>query len=322
MATHNDLKWLTRFSVNITSNSNKVYANGCQQLEVSVSVTPKAGAELTDEQMNSIRLVIQDDDGVYQELSGELSASTERDIRFEYYGASGTAPSPLMDGGRARRKFYVSSIRPGGSLDKIYAVIKKDQDTTYGSYTSFFNSSVTVESIAPLRLRKQDMLFTVKDAYGESIHSSSGILNDTADFNLWTLSLPNGLRIVSSIPYGVPTEQVYFQTYRDVTPWHYYLTVNNDASGINRRYTTYMHYAFDVGPAFYFDDHGAHRGQVRINDVAGTMSFLRVALTTTTNTPVQFTETSRWELLDHLGNSHRIEMIQADDPNKLDFIVH
>jgi len=67
----NEADWLSRLNINITSSSNRIFNNGNHQLEISVGLTPRNGEIITDEQLNSVRLVTLEDDGSYQELSGE-----------------------------------------------------------------------------------------------------------------------------------------------------------------------------------------------------------------------------------------------------------
>ena len=165
----NDTNWITKFNIHVSSNSNKVFGNGRHQLEVSVTVTPKAGVDITDEQLDSIRLVTLDDNGAYQELSGELHMSTERDTRFEYYADTGAPPAPLIAANTLRRKFYVSSTRSGGTLDVVYAAITKDEATHYVSHTSKFNTSVTLETLTPLRLNRDDFAFDAEDSHFQEI---------------------------------------------------------------------------------------------------------------------------------------------------------
>lgn len=58
-----DNQWLTRFRLDITSSSNRLYANGRQQVEVTVTLEPRKGETLSEESLNSLSLVLIDEDG-------------------------------------------------------------------------------------------------------------------------------------------------------------------------------------------------------------------------------------------------------------------
>lgn len=116
----NTSAWLNHFNIKITSNSHRLYSNGRQQIEVTVAVAPAPNNTLTAEQLDSIALVTLDDDGVYRELTGELKVSTTRDPQFDYFAASSGAPQNLEPSGTTTHKrFYITSTRIGGSLDKV-----------------------------------------------------------------------------------------------------------------------------------------------------------------------------------------------------------
>lgn len=300
----NDTNWITKLKVQVTSNSGKVFGNGRHQLEVSVSVLPKTGIAISEEQFNSMRLVTLDDDGVYRELSGDLQVSTERDKRFEYYADTGAAPAPLheADSGWRRRKFYVSSTRTGGSLDVIYAAISKDEQTQYFSNVSNFTSSVTVETLTPLRLTREDMTLSVEDNYEHTVNATEW------DYDVYQLYL-NGrtLKLVASLPYGPGSGTAYYQQTVEDEGWL--------ADGEPRSYT---HIAFEVSDRRKFK---APTTVLSVHRRPGSMVFIRIK----TYGPVTLSDvqnrTSRWGLLDQYGNEYKIEMTQQSNGNLLDFIV-
>lgn len=298
----NDTNWITKFNIHVTSNSNKVFGNGRHQLEVSVSVTPKAGVEISDEQLDSIRLVTLDDDGAYQELDGELHMSKERDKRFEYYADTGGAPQALLAANSRRRRFYVSSTRSGGSLDVIYAAISKDEETQYVSNTSKFNTSITLETLTPLRLTREDMTLSVEDNYEHTVNATDW------DYDVYQM-YPNSrhLKWVASIPYGPGSGIPYYQT-----------TVEDNGFFADGEPKSYTHLAFEVSTRRRFK---APTTDISVNRRPGSMVFIRIK----TFGPVTLTgaqnRTSRWGLLDQYGNEQQIEMTQTSDGNLIDFIV-
>ena len=146
-------QWLRHFQLDITSNSRRVYANGHQQVEITVSLEPRKGQTISQQSLDSLTLVQIDDEGNPRVLDHpHLYAHYERDERFVYHNASGTAPSALMAHSpqSIRRRFYVSSKRPGGTLSQIYALIWKDEDHYFVTNADPFKSSVVIESIAPV----------------------------------------------------------------------------------------------------------------------------------------------------------------------------
>lgn len=312
MRPNDDTNWITKFNISITSNANKVFSNGRQQLEVSVSVSPKSGQTITEEQMKSIRLVTLDDQGVYQELSGELGASTERDKRFEYYADTGVAPSNLqLESASRRKRFYVSSTRPGGSRDIVYAAISKDQNTHYVSHTSRFNTSVTVESVTPLRMTREDFVFSGEDRQSETL---DGLI---VDYDVYHLSFKNSrLRIVESIAYGTGSGSCYAQNHIDVSPWHYFFYTSLEFAPF--RYQNHYHYAFRVGPETEFRWRDT---PIKVNSRQGVMNFVRVKVTGDDFSNIPYSTPSRWGLWDQYGNEQRIEMTQESGGNIPNFVM-
>jgi len=147
-----DNHWLTRFRLDITSSSNRLYANGRQQVEVTVTLEPRKGETISEESLDSLSLVLIDEDGEPRLLDHpDLFAYKERDKRFVYHAAYGGVPSALTEktANSIRRIFYVTSKRPGGTLTQIYAMMFKDESSYAITNTSPFVSSVVIESITP-----------------------------------------------------------------------------------------------------------------------------------------------------------------------------
>ena len=300
----NDTKWLTRFKINITSNSNKIFGNGRHQLEVSVSLTPKAGNEVTEEQLDTIRLVTLDDDGVYQPLSGELQVTNERDTRFEYYADTGSAPSPLLEAPSRRRRFYVSSTRPGGSLDVIYAAISKDEDTHYVSHTSVFNASETVETLTPLRLNRDDFTLLVEDNHEHKIGATRW------DYDIYQLFLKSRhLRIVQSIPYGAKSGQPYYQKIEEEEDGWFL-----DGETV----WSWTHVAYEVSNIKTFR---VPHVTLSVNRHPGSLLCIRIKTEGTVNLSGGRNTSSVWGLIDQYGNEHKVEMTQTSNGNLIDFVM-
>ncbi|UVM15755.1 hypothetical protein LOY42_21170 [Pseudomonas sp. B21-023] len=145
-------QWLRRFQLDITSNSRRVYANGRQQVEITVTLEPRNGQTISRESLDSLALVQIDDEGIPRVLDQpDLYAHTQRDERFIYHNATGSAPSALLASSSksVHRRFYVTSKRPGGTLSPIYAAIWMDEDHLFVTNAEPFKSSVVIESIAP-----------------------------------------------------------------------------------------------------------------------------------------------------------------------------
>jgi hypothetical protein len=300
--------WLRRFRIDITSHSNRVYANGHQEIEVTVTVEPREGQSLDDQQMASISLVQVDDQGQLRHLDDALFATDERDLRFEYHNTAGFLPSilPTASSQTRRRRFYVSSSRPGGSLDTVYASIWMADGERFVSNEGFFRSSVTIESVSPLRLAKEHFELQRDDVAAEPL------MGGHFDLDLYALGFkdPN-YRIVESRCYATPSATEYYEGYVDSRPALQF--------GGPYRADSFFHYAFAVGPAFTWLAYGK---QVAINQTPGKMNFVRVQNVDYDKPGYPETRRiSRWGLLDQQGNEHIIEMLPAANGNLIDFRI-
>lgn len=293
--------WLSQFKIDITSSTNKVFGNGRQQLEATVTVAGRKDGIISDEQLASISLVTLDDDGVYRELDGPLKASSVRDAAFEYYADTGTIPSNLeLRGPVRRRRFYISSSRSGGSLDRLYARISKDDNTHYVTDAGSFNSSITVESITPLRYDEDDFEMSRGDE----------ISTEALDLDIYYLKFKNPkLRIVKSTPHDVaynhnPHYRYCFKT-----------TVKRDYDKVASLLT---HYAFKVGPERTFTVAGS---TVTLNRRPGCMNIIRTITHQIylQSLPKNEVKPSRWWIFDQYGNERKIEITQTDNGNRIGF---
>lgn len=307
MSPNNDTNWITKLNIDITSNSNRVFGNGRHQVEVTVSVTPKAGEQVTDEQLDSIRLVTLTDDGTYQRLDGGLQMSTRRDQRFEYYADAGSAPAPLMETTLRRRRFYVSSTRRGGVLDVVYAAITKEEGTEYVSHTSRFNTSVTLETLTPLHLTRDHFSFEAQD----NLYKEIGGTEWNYDVNQLYIK-GHTLRLADAIPYGPGSGQPYFQN--EVMP---------ETSIWSDPYAPYIvksftHIGYTVSDQREFKVHNA---TLSVDRVPHSMVFVRILTLGTEYLSGITTTDSQWGLLDQYGNEHRIKMTSRSDGQYIDFVM-
>jgi len=302
-----DTNWITKFNIHITSNSNKVFGNGRHQLEVSVSVTPKLGVQITQEQLDSIRLVTLGDDGHYHELSGDLRMSTERDKRFEYYADTGAPPAPLLAANTLRRRFYVSSTRSGGTLDVIYAAISKDEATHYVSHTTPFITSITVETLTPLRLNRDDFAFEAEDNHFQVI--------DATEWNYDVNQLfikSRTLKLVDAIAYGPTSGKAYFQNViEEDSGWDF----DGLTPDISKSFT---HIGYGVSDQREFPVTNA---TLSVNRYPNSMVFIRIFTYGISWLSGTTTIDAQWGLLDQYGNEHRIKMTQRNDGQYIDFVM-
>lgn len=293
--------WLRRFRVDVTSNSNRVYANGRQQVEVTVTIEPRANETITAEQYDSIFLVEIDDNGQVKPLNDLLKAFTERDQRFEYHAATGSAPSALMESSPAtlRKRFYVTSELPGGTLSTVYAGIWKDpsdSSTTYESNTGSFKSNVILESVLPLRLTKEHFILEREDLE----HPDT-----VADADGYALSIRNpNYRIVESVPYGVGSGLAYYRNTQDRP----IMDVFSQQTSIH-----HIAYAVNTPLSHVFLDAAESRPAK-----PGTLYLLRLVTYANAEGGIERSD-AKWGLIDQHGNEHLLELTQADEGNVIDF---
>ncbi|WP_346832451.1 hypothetical protein ABDX87_08335 [Pseudomonas abietaniphila] len=334
MQLRNDTQWLSKFKIEVTSNSNRLYRNGNQQVKVTVSLTPAKGQEITDGQLDSIWLFLISDDGQYRDLRthfGERAyqaywpseipgpvepqelfrVSTVKDPRFEYYAASGSAPLNLIESSSRARTFYISSLAPAGERYKIYAAITKEEGVEYATSTSIFNAHAEIETVASPHKKRSD--FTL-----ERVHEYEGKSGDTdVDIDLYYLEFANRhFKIVDAIPYGPNADDSYYSDALDVSPWYRVF----DGVWPARIYEEHFHYALKPGEPGHFTSHDA---SVAVNTREGAMNFIRLELIGYGSDFTKYTRTffgpSRWGVLDQYGNEYGIQMTQENGGNELNF---
>lgn len=91
--------WLKEFTIKVSSNSDRVYNNGRQQIEISLIVEAHANQEVTDAQFNTLKPVYLDDDGNYVALPHIVSAddwwyADSENPAFDYLPSS-FKPEPM-----------------------------------------------------------------------------------------------------------------------------------------------------------------------------------------------------------------------------------
>jgi hypothetical protein len=315
----NDADWLSRFNINITSNSNRIFNNGNHQLEVSVGLTPRKGETITTEQLKSVRLVTFDDDGQYQELSGEYRASPERDKRFEYYANTGSAPERLLQSNTYRMRFYVSSTASGGSIKTLYAAVTRDEDSHYVSHTSVFNSSVDVETITQPRFKRSDFKLERIDILNNTVTDFTEFagkfweVETAVDLDLYHLEFKNpAFRIADADAAFLQGFAATFlgDRYDGEIVWG-----DNLAS-----YLVEMNIHYLVDPRSPVKEFRYRHLSVPINSRAGAMDFIRLQLRGVDPkpeagppAPVDFS------VFDQYGNKHTIKMTTEGPGELMDF---
>ncbi|MFJ9989129.1 hypothetical protein ACIQSO_00180 [Pseudomonas putida] len=301
-------QWLSRFRIDITSNSNRVYANGRQQLAVTVSLAPRDGETITDEQLNSICLFEINDDGQYCQLDNWLVAHTERDQRFNYYGATGGAPQGLIDSNSQtrRRTFYISSTCPGGTLRTVYAGVLQDPDTPFFTDTAPFKSSIVVESVAPPPAHRSIFSLSMepKENYKKKVMGSYYADEIEEQIGFFGCASP-AQRIVAGVAHGAPSGAPFYS--RDGWDNVFSLELTNDYS-MQTMVTCYQpdHYLDKEGftpRAHHLTLHLYHRRFYRRhrNDMK--------------------VEPSKWSVIDQNGNAYCVDFLATKRGRSLDFRI-
>lgn len=326
-----DAKWLSKFKIDVTSNSNKLYNNGNQQVKVTVSLTPIKGQEITNQQMDSIWIFLIKDGSDYRDLGGGFGqgagrsewannnnaepedffrVSLKKNTQFEYYAASGFAPHNLLESAARSRDFYISTLAHGGERYKIYAAIMKEEGVQYATSTSRFNSHVELETVSSPRRRRTD--FTL-----ERVHAFEGSTDNektAVDIDVYYLQFAERtLRVSHAVPLDGDQSTYYYEDWKSADPLF-------SLSGIHYNETQF-HYGFKPGAA---RDFSYQNVSVAINSRPGAMSFLRMELIgpagLAPDAPAYGPK--RWIVFDQYGNWHGIEMTQKNSGNEIDFIMH
>lgn len=209
----NASQWLRRFRVDITSSSNRVFANGRQQVEVTITLEPRQGQSISEQALASMQLILIDDNGKICNLDGELKAHAVRDRRFAYHAASGSVPSPLLEASTntLRRRFYVSSTLPGGTLSTVYAGIWMDDETHFETNAGPFQSSVVIESIKPLRQHESAFQLVMEPMIEYKIDSANRYDDEVQEhIGYFGFKDPNS-NLVYSTPHATPSGEAFYK---------------------------------------------------------------------------------------------------------------
>ncbi|MFJ3466784.1 hypothetical protein [Pseudomonas sp. NPDC090201] len=322
----NEADWLSRFNINITSSSNRIFNNGNHQLEVSVGLTPRNGQTVTQEQLDSIQLVTLEDDGRYQELSGEYGYADERDKRFEYYADTGSMPSALLESTTYRKKFYITSIASGGSRKAIYAAITRAPDEHYVSHTSIFNSSVTIETNTKLRRQRSDFKLEAVDLLQDTVtdtyrwHDSTFEARTSVDVDLYYLEFKNpAFRIVDvRVPF-FSGSGCFYSDFNDDTQLAE--EIGWPTAPLPRIYKRHAHFLVDPRAA---DSTFIYRHiRVATNTRDGALNFIRLKLRGAGAVLGEAYRAPRiFGVFDQYGHEHLIEMTQEQDGNLINFTMY
>ncbi|WP_236194097.1 hypothetical protein [Pseudomonas glycinae] len=143
--------WLVSLTVFVSSNTNLVYPNGRQQLEVMVLVEPLMSQTISPEELASTRLLARDAQGRFsplpegEELDSSWFFSHQRNRYIDYPG-SRSISVPVDPPSVYSRKFYVSAGKTDGNasrMEKLYVGITRHMGqeshdyVTDGSETGF-----------------------------------------------------------------------------------------------------------------------------------------------------------------------------------------
>ncbi|MGG5290654.1 hypothetical protein [Pseudomonas shirazensis] len=301
-------QWLSRFRVDITSNSNRVFANGRQQLQVTVTLAARDGKAISEAQLDSIYLFEIDQDGQYQRLDNDLLAERERDFRFDYHAASGGVVQPLPDANNRtrRRTFYVSSICPGGSLHTVYAGIQYDADAQFATDTAPFKSSVVIESIAPPVAHRSlfQLSLEPKRAYKKS---SANYWDDEIEEQIGFFGFSDPQRkIVATVAHGISSGI------------RFYERNNFDEALISFELTN--HYSQTCFICAYQPDHPAEdlpaipRAHQMLLHLFHRRFYSR-------HWNDSWVELSAWTLIDQHGNAYTVHFLPGESGRSVDFRV-
>ncbi len=307
-------QWLRRFRVDITSNSNRVYANGRQQVEVTVTLEPRDGQTITEQSLASLELLQIDDQGQFHILDAELQAHHERDPRFAYHAASGVAPSPLMESSprTIRRRFYVSSTLPGGTVSTLYAGIWKDEQTHFETNVAPFKSSAVIESISPQRLPESAFELKMEDTIAYKV-ATERYWDDEVEHQVGYFGLrdPNNF-IVASSSQATPDGHAFYERHN----WDHALISFQLTNDYSQHAKVSVH---GVDQAFELDVPGS-RGRLTQRPHQMTLHRYHQRFYTSHYNSLS-EEQSLWQIIDRNGNEHHIEFLSKDNGRAIDFQV-
>jgi hypothetical protein len=310
----NDTNWITKFDLQVTPSSNRIFANGRHQLEISVGVKLKDGHTLSDDQLDSLELVVLHDNGEYVSLNGgNYKVARKRDSRFEYYGDTGSAPGHLTPPPvTVHKRFYVSSTASGGTRQSVYALIKKDEKTYYVSATSRFNTYALIESITPLR--KGQAEFSLERVHDQEFDAPT---TDGSSNTLWVdfyyLTFKNvDFRVADVIQHGLSPFPRYFSDA---------VRLDNVGQGPlhpgSPQYESNIHFAFNSRVSEYT----VVDTPIKIKHRKSAMTFMRVEVIGAKPYKWKNSGSPLWSVFDQYGNAYKIEALQINAGNAIDFKV-
>ncbi|MEB0077937.1 hypothetical protein QN386_09995 [Pseudomonas sp. CCI3.2] len=150
----NPLIWLIDMNIETTSGSSMLYANGRQQVEVTLTLETRAEFPLTDAQKKSLRIVVEQSNGDYrplpeQQLNNDWWYSETKD-KYDYYPVAVDQQPRIINKEQSsnqpkaffQKVFYVLSTAIGGAAIKLRAQASKSEDETYQSIAPLDHSVI------------------------------------------------------------------------------------------------------------------------------------------------------------------------------------
>ncbi len=183
--------WLSRFEISLVSSSPLLYPNARQQVLVTLTVDPRTGQSISDEELQSLRittrkndlfpLIPDNDDG------SEWFYSASKNLYRPY---PTTAPHPSSNQDRSgevhlfQKDFYVMSRAPQGTSIRLYAQITRQ--TTGGPVTYNTATDITYKTYVDLRTAEIPR-FNIPENYSFNRDLVAG--NPNGDLFTWEYQL-------------------------------------------------------------------------------------------------------------------------------------
>ncbi|RON52337.1 hypothetical protein BK666_02910 [Pseudomonas frederiksbergensis] len=179
--------WLSNLNIAIDSASNRVYPNGRQQMKVTVSVEPLMSQTVTDEELESAKLLVRDASGKFTLLPEAANGSvawffSHEPNNYREYPGTKDSPSPAKVENKSSavrtRVFYVmaNTVSPAKPLETLYVGITRYVDGKPYNYItdgseSGFDAKVEVRTAEIPRFKVPDnysFVSTLVDGNGNS----------------------------------------------------------------------------------------------------------------------------------------------------------
>lgn len=150
--------WLLEFDIETTSGSQLLYANGRQQVEVTLTLKTKEAFPLTTLQKESLCIVVQQSNGEYVRLPDEVGVNSwwasETQGVYDYYPIAAKEQPSITNKRNEleqaetfyQKRFYVMTRATAGDAIKLRAQVSRSADETYQSIIPF-EHSVTLTSV-------------------------------------------------------------------------------------------------------------------------------------------------------------------------------